>query len=1034
MIRVFDRFPISVKLPAVVVGLAFAAVVSIGVIAYGVASQSLRDEALARLEAVVEARMETLAAAVAAHHRTLLNSASDPAVTRALNEFAAAYDELAAEGGDPGARIRELYIDQNPYPEAERFKYGAAADPSTYANAHRIHHPKLQPMVVDLGYADVFLISSSGNIVYSVAKRSDIGTNVFDGPAAGSGLAEVAAQALKATDEQAFFLSDFAEYGPSRGKPVAFAAVPVLGRGGAVTGALAVQMSSRVVDDLMSRTSGLGRTGETYLVGPDGLLRSNPRLGDGTDILRKEAGDGNIRTLLQAGAEVDRLAGQAIGLSGLPVLAIARLVPFGDRTFALVAEQSLDEVLEPTRSLLWHLVRDGGIALLALLGAGIMIGRSVSRPIQRAAADVTQIGKGNYQIKVAGTQRRDEFGAMARSLDQVRTDLAAGEALASENAFRSAALDRASAALLVLDRDFKVIFANPAAFALLDAHESAIRSAFASFEVERLVGSDFAGLGAVPGSVLGDLAAGRSKDWRGETAFGEARIALSVGDIQRDPDGLVGFVVELKDVSQDIMNRSVLDALERGQVTASFRSDGTLAAANGNFRARCGLDERDGKPIFADLLTPVEPAIPAPDVWSLAVSDGQVTGRFTLRALTGESVLLQGSLNAVRDADGRLLRMFLMSNDITEAHANIERAEAARLALEQAQTEVVEALRVGLKALSDGDLSFRIEQDFLPDYDTLRRDFNAAASRLAEAIAAVIANAGSIGSEAADISRAAEDLSKRTEQQAATLEETAAALDQLTASVRSAAAGAGEARGVVEEARASAEASGAVVLDAVSAMGEIEASSERISKITSVIDDIAFQTNLLALNAGVEAARAGEAGRGFAVVASEVRALAQRSSDAAREINELISSSARHVKRGVVLVGQAGEALRGIVGSVTNISRHVSGIAAAAEQQSVGLAEINTAVNQLDQVTQQNAAMFQESTAASLALTREARGLVEATSKFRVPPGLIEASASQAQRVLAMPAHDSPSTPGRRLAIRAGSAILHDVEDDWSEF
>uniref|UniRef100_UPI0026381C7A methyl-accepting chemotaxis protein n=1 Tax=uncultured Aliiroseovarius sp. TaxID=1658783 RepID=UPI0026381C7A len=279
-------------------------------------------------------------------------------------------------------------------------------------------------------------------------------------------------------------------------------------------------------------------------------------------------------------------------------------------------------------------------------------------------------------------------------------------------------------------------------------------------------------------------------------------------------------------------------------------------------------------------------------------------------------------------------------------------------------------------------LTTRIDRAFSADYDELREDFNSAADKLMAAMRGVVENADLIRGEAAEISSAADDLSHRTERQAATLEETAAALDELTSSVRSAADGASHANEVVESARQNAEASGAVVREAVGAMGEIETSSRQISKITGVIDDIAFQTNLLALNAGVEAARAGDAGRGFAVVASEVRALAQRSSDAAREINDLISASGGHVTRGVELVDQAGAALSGIVDSVTEISRNVREIATSAREQSAGLAEINTAVNQLDQVTQQNAAMFEETTAASHALTREAEALTSTMARF----------------------------------------------------
>ena len=205
------------------------------------------------------------------------------------------------------------------------------------------------------------------------------------------------------------------------------------------------------------------------------------------------------------------------------------------------------------------------------------------------------------------------------------------------------------------------------------------------------------------------------------------------------------------------------------------------------------------------------------------------------------------------------------------------------------------------------------------------------------------------------MSTASDDLSKRTENQAAALEETAAALDEVTATVQQTAKAAGDARATVTSARADAEAGGLIVSDTVSAMGSIKESSEKISQIIGVIDEIAFQTNLLALNAGVEAARAGEAGRGFAVVASEVRALAQRSSDAAKDIKDLISTSSQHVQRGVTLVDETGKALDKIVSQVANVDTLVSDIASSANEQATGLAEINSAINEMDRVTQRNA-------------------------------------------------------------------------------
>ena len=266
----------------------------------------------------------------------------------------------------------------------------------------------------------------------------------------------------------------------------------------------------------------------------------------------------------------------------------------------------------------------------------------------------------------------------------------------------------------------------------------------------------------------------------------------------------------------------------------------------------------------------------------------------------------------------------------------------------------------------------------------MRHDFNQAVATLEQTLREVSTNTAAIRSGTGEIASASDDLSRRTEQQAASLEETAAALDQITATVRRTAEGSEQARTVVEAARTDARASGEVVARAMDAMHGIEASSRQIAQITGVIDEIAFQTNLLALNAGVEAARAGDAGRGFAVVASEVRALAQRSAGAAKEIKTLIVTSGEQVKTGVELVGETGEALSRIVHQVTDISSTVTSIAASAHQQASGLAQVNTAVNQMDQVTQQNAAMVEETTAAAHHLVQETDALSQLVGRFQL--------------------------------------------------
>lgn len=325
-----------------------------------------------------------------------------------------------------------------------------------------------------------------------------------------------------------------------------------------------------------------------------------------------------------------------------------------------------------------------------------------------------------------------------------------------------------------------------------------------------------------------------------------------------------------------------------------------------------------------------------------------------------------------------------------EADENRMRAEADRIAAqEKAEADAAERLRIatsglaaGLKRLASGDLAFQLEDAFAPDFEALRRDFNQSVRQLGDTLLDISQSISAMDNGTREIAAGADDLSRRTEQQAASLEETAAALDQITVNVSNSSKRTEEARNVATRANQSAIESAEVVSYAEDAMRKIEESSQQISNIIGVIDEIAFQTNLLALNAGVEAARAGDAGRGFAVVAQEVRELAQRSALAAKEIKGLIRNSSNEVESGVKLVRDAGEALKTIGGFIVEINGHMDSIATSAREQSTGLIEVNTAVNSMDQATQQNAAMVEESNAASNTLAQEAAKLRDLVSQF----------------------------------------------------
>ncbi|SEL00855.1 methyl-accepting chemotaxis protein [Xaviernesmea oryzae] len=324
--------------------------------------------------------------------------------------------------------------------------------------------------------------------------------------------------------------------------------------------------------------------------------------------------------------------------------------------------------------------------------------------------------------------------------------------------------------------------------------------------------------------------------------------------------------------------------------------------------------------------------------------------------------------------------------EISRRQQEQERDERARIAAAQ-EADVrfaVTALGGALNRLAGGDMTVRLTSPFTSALETIRDNFNSSVEKLEEVLLASSEHAQAINSGSNEIGVAANDLARRTEQQAASVEETAAALEEITTSVSDSARRAQEAGSFIDKTRGGAERSGQVVRQAIEAMRQIETSSESISNIIGVIDEIAFQTNLLALNAGVEAARAGEAGKGFAVVAQEVRELAQRSASAAKEIKTLISTSGAQVKAGVTLVDQTGVELDAIAAGVQEINGNIQAIAKATREQANGLAEINSAVNRIDAATQQNAGMVEETNAATQALASEVGALTERLGHFKL--------------------------------------------------
>jgi len=441
----------------------------------------------------------------------------------------------------------------------------------------------------------------------------------------------------------------------------------------------------------------------------------------------------------------------------------------------------------------------------------------------------------------------------------------------------------------------------------------------------------------------------------------------------RDSDGRVARVVKFASDITDTKRRALdqsgqIEALSRSQAVIEFDLKGNVLRANDNFLAATGYGAAEIRKLHhSAFVTPEHRQSPDYAAFWQALGQGEFRqGEFRRISKSGQDVWLQATYNPIFDDRGRPYKVVKFASDIT------------------ARKSAIQSFQAAVEALSEGDLTARIDRDVPAEFADLRHDFNLAMTRMSQLVGSIVEGANAILAEAGSLQDASDELGRRTETQAASLEETSAAIQELASNVQNSSRDASSAAASVSEAREFSRSGHAIVRETIQAMDDIEKSSDQISKITSVIDEIAFQTNLLALNAGVEAARAGEAGRGFAVVASEVRALAQRSSDAAREIADLIRTSDAQVRSGVDLVGRSGEALDRIEVLIGGVDDLVQAIARSAAEQSLGLSEITMAANQLDQVTQQNAAMFEESSAAVKMLEEQARTLSRESAVFRL--------------------------------------------------
>jgi methyl-accepting chemotaxis protein len=529
------------------------------------------------------------------------------------------------------------------------------------------------------------------------------------------------------------------------------------------------------------------------------------------------------------------------------------------------------------------------------------------------------------------------------------------------------ALEALQANVMVADAKLNIVYMNAAVMELLKEAEADLKKELPRFSVATLIGSNIDVFHKNPAHQRHMLAALKQRHNATITVGGRI-FDLLVTPLKRGTK-IAGYAVEWADAKARLLNvdyAAQIAAIGRSQAIIEFSVDGRIMSANENFTRLMGysLAEIVGQSHSMFVEKAYAGSSQYREFWDKLRSGQYQAAEFRRVTKSGREVIISASYNPILDINGKVVKVVKFASDVTD------------------RVKTVSSLGDALKRLCSGDFAFQLNEPFAAEFEFLRHDLNRSVSQLCDTFRDISRSVDVISTGTSEITQGVGDLSRRTESQAASLEQTAAALEQITSNVSASAQRAQEARDVAGAAKSNAEESGGVVSHAVEAMSRIEDSSSKISSIIGVIDEIAFQTNLLALNAGVEAARAGEAGRGFAVVAQEVRELAQRSAKAAKEIKGLIQNSAAEVSTGVRLVSDTGGALRAISDLIVQMNDHVVAISTAAREQSTGLSEVNGAVNGMDQTTQQNAAMVEESRAAASTLQSEALKLREMIGQF----------------------------------------------------
>ncbi len=637
-------------------------------------------------------------------------------------------------------------------------------------------------------------------------------------------------------------------------------------------------------------------------------------------------------------------------------------------------------------------------------------------PMTNMADIMQRLTKGDVHLNVPSSASEDEVGIMYKALGGFKDDQLTNVRLRSS-------LTNVSRNLMILDERYNVSFANNAMRSLLRE----ISNNTSIIIKEDIVGSAITQLYRSPyftQQVMHEL----KDQYKTNIAIENRIYGLIITPILDVNNVRLGTVIEWI----DNIDAAQVSAIEASQMVVEFDIEGHVMRANDNFLEKSGYNESKLLSTQFNQLVANADGYSLDSLWQNMQKGHAQSGEYKFISAEGRELWFNASFNPVFGLHNKLVRVMVYANDVTEM-------VTSRKENEQGINEAVRAL----SSISQGDLTAKMQGEYQGPFKDIKASLNATVEKLVSTITQITIAFDSLQLSANEIAAGGNDLSQRTEQQASSLEETAASLDEITNTVKQNSDRAVDASKLSSTARQVAEKGGEIVKDAINAMKEIESSSNRVSDIISTIDEIAFQTNLLALNAAVEAARAGESGKGFAVVASEVRALASRSAAASKEIKALISESNEHVKSGSALVNSAGSSLDEIMKSNNAVSNLVNEIAQATKEQAVGIDEVNTAIAQMDTVTQQNASLVQENTSALRSIQEQSGHLNSLVSFFRTSNNSKSSTkviGLERQTVKALPTTANDDTraakaeakvPAQMKKASGGNAKL---EEGWEEF